>query len=97
MRDMIKEEIQCSLQSQSDLPSTSSANIRGSSSDEDTGPQMVGKDNPDPDYEFSSSDESSSHNFHPNEVEHLLKAVKATMALEERKKEKSVEDRMFEG
>lgn len=82
MREMVKEEIQCSLrslQSHSDLPSTSSANIRESSSDEDAGP----------DSDFSSSDESTSHQtFHPDEVDHLLKAISATMVLEEPKEGK---------
>lgn len=57
-----------------------------------------GVDNLDPHSDFSPSDESTSHpSFHPEEVDHLLKVVRATVALEEPKEEKSIEDKMFEG
>lgn len=91
MRDMIKEEIQSSLRSmQSELPSTSSANVRETSSDEET-PRVMEA------YDSDSSIDSSTPEFLPGEVDHLLKAVRATMALEEPKEEKSIEDKMFEG
>lgn len=99
MREMIKEELQTSLkalQPNPDLPSTSSAIVRDSSSDEEPGPPEA--DNFEPDSEFSSSEESVSNpSFHSEEIDRLLKAVRATMALEEPKEEKTVEDRMFEG
>lgn len=98
MRDLIKEEIQNSLKNlryPSDLPSTSSAVAHDTSSDEETG--GPGVDEVCPDSDFSSSDESSGRpSFPPEEVDRLLKAVRATMALEEPKEEKSVEDKMFE-
>lgn len=47
----------------------------------------------------SSSDDDSSRDlvFRPEDTDQLLKAVRATMNLEDPKEEKTVEDRMFEG
>lgn len=93
---MIKEEIKNSLRSMhTDMPSTSSANVREISSEEEAGPP--GMEYCEPDSDSSSSDDDSNTEIRPNEVDHLLKAVRATMALEEPKEEKSREDKMFEG
>lgn len=94
MKEMIREEIKNSLRTlQADLPSTSSTAIRDSSSEEEAGPP--GMESDDSVSDSSSSDDSASDR-RPSDVNHLLKAVRATMALEDPKEERSQEDKMFE-
>lgn len=98
MREMVREEIQSSLKNlcqAPDLPSTSSV-VRGSSSEGELG--LWSSERVEQDSDFSSSDESCNDpSFPSEEVDRLIKEVRATMALEEPKEEKSIEDKMFEG
>lgn len=74
---MIKEEIKNSLRSMHpDMSSTSSANVREISSEEEAVPPGMEYCEPD-----SSSSDNSDTEISPNEVDHLLKAVRATMAM----------------
>lgn len=96
-RDMIKEEISNSLKNLQPAVSGSDPKRMGAqqeSCSENEEP-VASKE---PNSSSSSDDESESDaTFHVEDIDSLLKAVRATMQLEDPKIEKTVEDRMFEG
>lgn len=98
LRDLIKEEISSSLKSLQ--PGTSASQGKRStqniSSSEDEGPRVL--DSVDLGSQVSSDEDSEEDNiFHSDDTEPLLKAIRATLELEDPIVERSVEDRVFEG
>lgn len=96
MRDIIKEEIKNSLQAQNPAPAPapqpSGSQVRVSSPEVEV--VSPGRENYDSD---SPPSEESDTEVNQGEVDLLLKAVRATMCLEEPREERTLEDKMFEG
>lgn len=96
-RDMIKEEISNSLKNLQ--PAVSGSDPKGMGAQQESCSE---NEEPvasiEPNSSSSSDDESESEaTFRVEDIDSLLKAVRATMQLEDPKIEKTVEDRMFEG
>lgn len=99
LREMIKEEVGNSLKSlqpSSDTPGKTSVGTVQVSSSDDEGPAQA--ESVDLDSSSSSGEDTTEDSiFRSEDIDLLLKSVRATMQLEEPKVDKSVEDRMFEG
>lgn len=99
LRDVIKEEISNSLKNLQPEPSSSGQkkpSVQNSSGSEDEGPSQLEAIDLD---SLPSSDEEPEVDsvFQGEDIEPLLKAIRATLEIEDPKVERSTEDRIFEG